>query len=58
MKYENKTTKEDEQNRIIRFEIIAETLEENKILAKGIGIDTDEPEYVECVINLKREIKE
>lgn len=55
MKYENKTTKEDEQNRIIRTEITAETWEENKLLAKGMGIDIDEPDYVELTIDLKKE---
>lgn len=55
MKYEDKTTKEDEQNRIIRIEMTAENWEENKMLAKGMGIEIDKPEYVKCVINLKRE---
>lgn len=58
MKYEDKTTKEDEQNKIIRINVTAENWEENKMLAKGMGIEIDEPEYVECVINLKREKKE
>ena len=53
MKYEDKTTKEDEENRIIRIEMTAENWEENKMLAKGIEID--EPQYVECVIDLKKE---
>lgn len=53
MKYENKTTEEDEQNRILRIEMIAETQEENKLFAKGIGIK--EPSYVECIIDLKKE---
>ena len=53
MKYENKTTEEDIQNRIFRIEIIAETQEENKLLAKGMGIK--EPNYVNCIIDLKKE---
>ena len=57
MKYEDKTTKEDEQNRIIRIEMTAENWEESKMLAKGMGIEIDEPEYVECVVNLKKEIE-
>ena len=55
MKYEDKTTKEDEENRVIRIEITAENQEDNKRLAKGMGIDTDNPKYVECVIVLKKE---
>lgn len=60
MKYEDKTTKEDKQNKIIRIDVTAENWEENKMLAKGMGmgIEIDEPEYVECVINLKRKKKE
>ena len=58
MKYENRTTKEDKQNRIIRIEVTAENWEENKMLAKGMGIEIDEPKYVECVVNLKRGIEE
>ena len=45
----------DEENRVIRIEITAETWEENKILAKSMGIDIDNPKYVECVIDLKKE---
>ena len=55
MKYEDKTTKEDEENRIIRIDVTAETLEENKMLANGMGIEIDKPKYVECVIDLKKE---
>lgn len=55
MRYEDKTTKEDEENRVIRIEITAETWEENKILAKGMGIDIDNPKYAECVVDLKKE---
>ena len=55
MKYEDKTTKEDEENRIIRIEMTAETLEENELLAKGMGIDLDILSYVECNIDLKKE---
>ena len=39
----------DKENRVIRIEITAETWEENKILAKSMGIDIDNPKYVECV---------
>ena len=45
----------DEENRVIRIEITAENWEDNKILAKGIGINIDNPKYVECVIDLKKE---
>jgi hypothetical protein len=55
MKYENKTTKEDEENRIIKIDVTAENWEENKLLAKGMGIEINEPKYVECVIDLKKE---
>lgn len=55
MKYENKTTEEDKQNRIFRIDMTAETQEENKLLAKGMGIEIDEPKYVECTIDLKKE---
>lgn len=55
MKYEDKTTKEDEENRIIRIDVTAETWEENEMLAKGMGIDLDIPSYVECNIDLKKE---
>lgn len=55
MKYENVTTKEDEENRIIRIDVTAENWEENKMLADGIGLKIDEPKYVECVIDLKKE---
>ena len=57
MKYEDKTTKEDEENRIIRIDVTAENWEENKILAKGMGIELNKPQYVECVIDLKRRNK-
>ena len=55
MKYEDKTTEGDEENRIIRIEMTAENWEENKLLAKGMGIEIDEPKYVECTIDLKKE---
>ena len=55
MKYEDKTTKEDEQNKIIRIDVTAENWEENKLLAKGMRIEMDEPKYVECVVDLKKE---
>lgn len=54
MKYEDKTTKEDEENRIIRIDVTAENWEENKLLAKGMGIEIDEPNYIECTIDLKK----
>ena len=52
MRCEDKTTKEDEENRIIRIDVTAENWEENKLLAKGMGIEMDEPKYVECVVDL------
>ena len=55
MRCEDKTTKEDEENRIIRIDVTAENWEENKLLAKGMGIEMDEPKYVECVVDLKKE---
>lgn len=55
MKYEDKTTKEDKENRIIRIDVTAENWEENKLLAKGMGIEIDKPKYVECVVDLKKE---
>ena len=55
MKYEDKTTKEDEENRIIRINVTAENWKDNKLLAKGMGIEIDKPKYVECVIDLKKE---
>ncbi len=55
MKYEDVTTKEDKENRIIRINVTPENWEENKMLAKGMGIEIDEPEQIECVINLKKE---
>ena len=55
MKIENKTSNEDEQNRIIRIDITAETWEENKQLVKGMGIEyPSSTEYVECVVDLKK----
>ena len=45
MKYEDKTTQQDEKDRIIRIEMLAE----------GMGIDLDIPSYVECNIDLKKE---
>lgn len=53
MKCKNKTTKEDEENRIIRIDVTAENWEDNKLLAKGMGIEIDEPNYIECTIDLK-----
>ena len=44
----------DEENRVIRIEITTENWEDNKILAKSIGINIDNPKYVECVIDLKK----
>ncbi len=55
MKYKDKTTEEDKQNKIFRIEMTAENWEENKMLAKGMGIELDEPKYVECTIDLKKE---
>lgn len=55
MKYKNITIEEDNKNKIYRYEITAETWEENKLLAKGMGIDLDVPSYVECTIDLKKE---
>ena len=50
------TTEEDKQNKIYRVEITAETWEENKILAKGMGIEYPiTAEYVECAVDLKKE---
>lgn len=54
MKYKNVTTEEDEKNKIYRYEMTAENWEENKLLAKGMGIEIDKPKYVECTINLKK----
>ena len=48
MKYKNLTTEEDEKNKIYRYEMIAENWEENKLLAKGMGIEIDKPNYIEC----------
>ena len=53
MKIEDATTKEDEEDRIIRIDVIAENWEENKMLADGIGLKIDEPSYIECMIDLK-----
>ena len=58
MKIENKTTKEDIQNKRMVLEVTAETWEENKMIAKGMGIDLDEDNnvnYVECNFTLKKE---
>ena len=55
MKYEDKTTEEDMKNKIIRIDVIAENWEENKMLAEGMGIKLNTPQYVECVIDLKKE---
>jgi len=37
---------EDEENRIIRIDVTAENWEENKLLAKDMGIEIDKPKYV------------
>lgn len=50
-----KLQKEDKENRIIRIDVTAENWEENKLLAKGMGIEIDEPSYIECIIDLKKE---
>lgn len=55
MKYKDKTTEEDKQNKIFRVEMTAETWEENELLAKGMGIELNKPQYVKCVIDLKKE---
>ena len=56
MKYKNITTEEDEQNKIYRIEITAETWEENEQLAKGMGIEyPSSAEYVELNFELKRD---
>lgn len=55
MKYKNVTTEEDKQNKIYRVEITAENWEENKLLAKGMGIEINEPSYIESTIDLKKE---
>ena len=55
MKYKNITTEEDKQNKIFRIEMTAENWEENKMLAKGMGIDIEEPSYVECNVNLVKD---
>lgn len=56
MKYEDKTTKEDEENRIIRIDVTAENWEENKLLAKSMGIEyPSSAEYVELNFDLKKE---
>ena len=55
MKYKDKTTEEDKQNKIFRIEMTAENYEENKMLAKGMGIEIDEPSYIEYTIDLKKE---
>ena len=43
---------EDEENRIVRIDVTAENWEENKLLAKEMGIEIDEPSYIECTIDL------
>ena len=53
MRCEDKTTKEDEENRIIKIDVSAENWEENKLLAKSMGIEIDEPSYIEYTIDLK-----
>lgn len=53
MKYEDKTTKEDMKNKIIRIDVTAENWEENKMLAKSIAIDV-EPISVEVNICLNK----
>ena len=54
VKYEDVTTKEDKENRIIRIDVTAETWEENKMLAKRMGRKIDKPEYVKCVVDLNK----
>lgn len=55
MKYKNITTEEDKQNEIYRIEITAETLEENELLAKGMGIEYPiNAEYVKLNFELKK----
>lgn len=55
MKYKDITTEEDEQNKIYRVEITAETWEENERFAKGMGIEyPSSAEYVELNFELKR----
>lgn len=57
MKYEDITTEEDKQNKIIRIDVTAKTWEENKILAKDMDIEYPiSAEYVECVVDLKNKI--
>ena len=51
-----KLQKKIKQNKIFRIEMIAENWEENKLLAKGMGIEIDEPNYIECTIDLKKEV--
>ena len=46
---------EDKEDRIIRIEVTAENWEENKLLAKEMGIEIDEASYIECTIDLKKE---
>lgn len=53
MIYEDKTTKEDKEDRIIRIDVTAENW--NKLLAKEMGIEIDEPSYIEYTIDLKKE---
>ena len=55
MKYEDKTTKEDKQNKIFRIEMTAENWEENEMLAKGMGIEIDKPNYIKYTFDLKKE---
>ena len=54
MKYKNITTEEDKQNEIYRVEITAETWEENKLIARGMGIEIPTVDFVKCEIDLKK----
>lgn len=41
MKYENRTTEQDLQDRILRVEVIAENRTDNELLAKASGLETN-----------------
>ena len=43
------------KNKIIRIDVTAENWEENKLLAKGMGIEIDKPNYIKCTFDLKKE---
>ena len=58
MKIENKTTKEDVQNEKMVLDVTAETWDENKFIAKCLGMDLDKDNnvtYVKCNFTLKNE---